>query len=56
MKSYKIKGNEKMDFDIRNTTWTWEDWDKWAVQRRCGLILEDGKVKGYDTEPERHHV
>ena len=55
MKTEKIRGNQAMDLEIANITWTVGEWQKWALRNNVGLILEDGRVVGWDEEPKRWH-
>ena len=56
MKEYKIKGIDKQELRTHNKTWGWEEWETWAIKHHLGLVIEDGEVKGWITEPELWHV
>ena len=53
MKEEKLRGSIAMDLEIANVNWTVSKWIKWTLQNKVGLILEDGRVVGWDTKPER---
>lgn len=55
MKTEKIRGNQKADLDLANIQWTVARWQKWALENNVGVILEDGKVTGWESEPQRWH-
>ena len=55
MKTEKIRGNQKADLDLANIQWTVARWQKWALENHVGVILEDGKVTGWESEPQRWH-
>lgn len=56
MNTQKLRGSAKMDLQIRNTQWSVTEWQNWCDKHNMSLILEDGKVAGYESKPERWHV
>lgn len=56
MNTQKLRGSAKMDLQIRNTQWSVTEWQNWCDKHNMSLILEDGKVVGYESKPERWHV
>lgn len=55
MKEEKIRGSIAMDLELANTVWTVGKWIKWTLNNNVGLILEDGRVNGWEARPERWH-
>jgi len=56
MKTEKIRGSQAMDLKIANVLWTVTEWQNWADRNHVGLILEDGKVTGYEEKPKAWHI
>ena len=55
MKEEKIKGVQGMDLELANTTWRTARWQKWCLNNDVGIILEDGKVTGWEVKEKRYH-
>lgn len=55
MREEKIKGVLKLDQELANVQWTVTKWIRWCVRNNAGLIIEDGKVTGWDIEARRYH-
>ena len=47
----KLRGYLAMDLELANVTWTVDKWIKWTLNNNCGLVLEDGRVVGWETKP-----
>lgn len=47
----KIRGSLAMDLELANVTWTVAKWIKWTLNQNAGLIIEDGRVVGFETKP-----
>lgn len=56
MKKQELSKGQKLDVQLHNTSWSWEEWRDFCKENNCGLILEDGKVKGFITEPVEYRV
>jgi len=56
MKTEKLRGEQKLDLEQANIQWTVNRWDKWRLRNHVGLILEDGKVTGWEDKPTRYHA
>lgn len=55
MKNEKIRGLQALDLSLANVQWTFSKWLKWCIRNNAGLIIEDGKVTGWDIETARYH-
>lgn len=55
MKENKLKGVNKLDLEMANLQWTANQWQLWAIKNNVGLILEDGRVTGWEEKPRRWH-
>lgn len=55
MREEKIKGVQELDLHLANTIWTVTQWMNWAWKNNVGVILEDGKVTGWDLREKRFH-
>lgn len=55
MRTEQLRGIQKADLELANIQWTVSQWQKWCLNNNAGLILEDGKVTGWETEPQRFH-
>ena len=55
MKNNQLKGVQKLDLEIANVQWNVNKWQMWAIRNNVGLILEDGRVTGWEVKPERFH-
>ena len=56
MKTHKLRGNAEMELKLRNMQWDLDAWENWCDKHDMSLIIEDGKVKGYESRPVRWHV
>lgn len=56
MKARKLNKGQKLDVQLQNRTWSWEKWEDFCRKNDCGLIVEDGNVKGFVTEPVEYRV
>lgn len=56
MRELKIRGSQAMDIQIASVMWTVTEWENWADKNNVGLILEDGKVTGFEEKPKRWHI
>ena len=56
MQTEKIRGEQKLDLELANRTWTVNDWIRWSVRNRVGLIIEGGQVVGWEQRPQRYTV
>ena len=52
MKEQKMRGSLKADFQLANAQWTVGHWQKWCIRNNVGLVIEDGKVTGYEEKPK----
>ena len=55
MKNNQLKGVQKLDLEMANVQWNVNKWQLWTIRNNVGLILEDGKVVGWEVKPERFH-
>lgn len=55
MKEERLKGVQKLDLDLANTIWTTNEWIKWCLHNNVGIIIEDGRVTGWDHKEKRCH-
>ena len=55
MREEKIQGVQELDLHLANTIWTVGQWIKWCLRNDVGVILEDGKVTGWDLREKRFH-
>lgn len=56
MDKEKLRGEQKLELEQANMEWSVNTWDKWRLRNKVGLILEDGKVTGWDSAPIRYHA
>ena len=56
MKVRKLDKGQKLDVQLHNTSWSWVEWQDFCNKNNCGLIVEDGKVKGFVTEPVEYRL
>ena len=56
MKTRKLNKGQKLDIQLQNTSWSCEKWEDFCRKNDCGLIIEDGKVKGFVTEPVEYRL
>ena len=56
MQTEKIRGEQKLDLELANKIWTVNEWIRWAIRNRKGLILEGGKVVGWEDRPQRYKI
>lgn len=56
MREEKIKGVQELDLHLANTVWTVSKWIKWTLRNGVGVIIEDGKVTGWDLREKRFHA
>ena len=47
----KLRGEAALELKLMNATWTVDQWIKWTLDNNCGLILNDGRVVGFETKP-----
>ena len=55
MKENKLKGVQKLDLEMANLQWSTNQWQMWTIKNNVGLILEDGRVTGWEEKPQRFH-
>ena len=55
MKSETIRGNQYMDLELANIQWSTTQWQAWCARNNVGVILEDGRVTGWEEKPKRWH-
>ena len=55
MREEKIKGVKRLDLDLANTLWSVTKWQNWTWRNNVGIIIEDGRVTGWDHEEKRCH-
>ena len=55
MKEEKLKGAIGMDLELANVQWSTNEWIRWSIRNNVGLILEDGRVTGWEDKPKRWH-
>lgn len=55
MREEKLKGEQVLEMEQDNIQWTVNQWDRWRLRNNCHLIIEDGKVVGYEENPVRYH-
>lgn len=51
MKTQKMGSNLKADFQLANAEWTVSQWIRWCLRNNVGIVIEDGKVTGYEEKP-----
>lgn len=56
MKKEQLSKGQALDVQLQNTSWSWKEWEDFCKANNCGLILEDGKVKGFVTEPVEYRL
>ena len=56
MREVKMTGVMKLDMELANLKWRTARWQKWCLRNNCGLIIEDGRVKGYEPRPKAVHI
>ena len=56
MKTEKLTGGHRADVILHNIQWTLEEWQTFCKTLNAGLLIEDGKVVGYVTEPTEYRV
>lgn len=55
MRTEKLKGVQKLDLELANNQWSTARWQKWCIQNQVGVIIEDGKVSGWEVREQRYH-
>ena len=55
MREEKLKGVQALDLHLANTIWPVSRWIRWCLQNDVGVIIEDGKVTGWDLREKRFH-
>ena len=55
MKEEKLSGVLGLDLELANLQWTVSQWQKWCLRNNVGIILEGGKVTGWEDKPKRYH-
>lgn len=55
MRNEKLKGVQALDLELANIQWTTTQWEAWAAKNQVGIIIEDGKVTGWDVREKRFH-
>ncbi len=55
MREEKLKGVQTLDLELANLQWTTTKWEAWAGKNQVGIIIEDGKVTGWDVKEQRYH-
>ena len=55
MKEEKLSGVLGLDLELANVQWTTNEWIRWCVRNNVGVILEDGRVTGWEDRPKRYH-
>lgn len=55
MREKKLKGEQQLDLQLANRVWDWPHWERWAWWNKCGLVIEDGLITGWETKPETFH-
>ena len=55
MREEKLTGVMSLDLELANTQWTTNDWIRWCLRNNVGIIIEDGKVTGWDHREKRCH-
>ena len=55
MKEEKIKGVLCMDLELASLQWPVSRWQKWCLNNNVGIIIEDGKITGWDHKEKRCH-
>ena len=56
MKTEKLTGGHRADVILHNIQWTLEEWQTFCKTLNAGLLIEDGNVVGYVTEPTEYRV
>lgn len=52
----KLNMGQRADIELHNIQWTISEWEKFCRINNVGLIIEDGKVKGFITNPVEYRV
>lgn len=55
MREEKLKGVQPLDIELANLQWTTAKWQKWCLQNNVGVIIEDGRITGWDVKEQRFH-
>ena len=55
MKEEKLKGVQSLDLELANMQWTTAAWQRWCIRNNVGIIIEDGRVTGWDHKEKRCH-
>ena len=55
MRTEKLKGVQTLDLELANIQWTTTKWESWCANNQVGLIIEDGRVTGWEDRPKRYH-
>ena len=56
MKEVKLGTREKLDLELNNRAWTVSKWEKFSQSNDVGIIIEGGKVTGYEPNPKFYHI
>ena len=56
MKQERLTKGQKADIMLHETQWTCEEWKEFCKANDCGLIIEDGKIRGFVTEPVEYRL
>lgn len=51
MRTETIKQGVKLDMELAWHQWTVSEWIRFCVRNNLGIIIEDGRVVGYETRP-----
>ena len=55
MREEKLKGAQPLDLELANTNWRTARWQRWCLRNHVGIIIEDGRVTGWDVREQRYH-
>jgi len=51
MRTEQIKQGVKLDMELWWRNWTVSEWIRFCVRNNIGIIIEDGKIVGYESRP-----
>lgn len=56
MREEKLTGGQRADIILHNIQWGLDEWQSFCKSLNAGLIIEDGEIKGYVTEPTEYRI
>lgn len=56
MRTEKLNKGQKADVLLNEVQWSVGEWEKFCKDNDAGLIIEDGKVKGFITNPVEYRL